>query len=130
METLRMAACGLDCNACASYRVTMEQDVKAAERMLPWFRSQGLVSESEGAEAVVKKAPFCTGCWNIAGDCYWEGCNSCRFRTCCTEKQFNHCGECDDFPCARYNGWDSGNEAYKKAMQRLLALKTEVSLWT
>ena len=35
MNKLKMAACGIDCNECASYKVTMEQDLNAAEQMLP-----------------------------------------------------------------------------------------------
>ena len=124
MDELKMAACGIDCNDCASYKVTMEQDVNAAELMLPWFRSQGLIGRDEGAEAVVKKAPFCTGCWNIADNCYWKGCNNCNFRTCCTEKQINHCGYCNDFPCEHYKEWASGSEVHKKAMEHLMLLKT------
>ena len=126
MVELKMAPCGIDCNACASYRVTTQQDVSAAELMLPWFRSQGLIGENEGAEVVLTKAPFCTGCWEIAGNCYWKGCNSCKFRTCCTEKQINHCGYCHDFPCAHYTEWASGGEVYKKAMEHLMLLKTDL----
>ena len=123
MEKLKLAACGLDCNECASYKVKMEQDVKSAEAMLPWFRSQGLIGENEGAEAVVRKAPFCTGCWNIADDCFWVGCNKCNLRICCTEKQINHCGECCEFPCKPYKKFAAGGGTYKKAMKRLLALR-------
>ncbi|MCL1887557.1 MAG: DUF3795 domain-containing protein [Kiritimatiellaeota bacterium] len=123
MKNLKLAACGMDCDECASYKVTTKKDLDAAELMLPWFKSQGLVAENEGAEAVLKLAPFCTGCWNMKNDCYWSGCNTCHFRTCCVEKHINHCGECADFPCKRYTEWAS-NETYKKAMGRLLALKT------
>ena len=123
MNKLKLAACGIDCNECASYKVTMEQDLKAAELILPWFRNRGLIGENEGAEAVVKKAPFCTGCRNIANDCFWEGCNSCKFRICCTEKQLNHCGECQDFPCEAYQKFASKCDFYKKAMEHLLSLR-------
>ena len=123
MNKLKLAACGLDCNECSSYKVTMAQDLKAAEKMLPWFRSQGLIGENEGAESVVKKAPFCTGCWNIADDCYWVGCNNCSFRNCYIEKQINHCGECNDYPCEKYDGWADKNEVYKNAMDYLLSLR-------
>lgn len=123
MDKLKMAACGLDCNECGSYKVTMQQDLKAAEEMLPWFRSQGLIVENEGAEAVVKLAPFCTGCWNIAYNCYWKDCNNCKYRNCCKEKQIDHCGYCRDFPCERYKGWESESEIYKKAVERLLLFK-------
>ena len=123
MDKLRLAACGIDCNECASYKVTTEQNLESAELMLPWFRSQGLIEESEGAEAILKYAPFCTGCWKIAGDCYWPGCNNCNLRICCIEKQINHCGECSDFPCEPYKKFASGGEVYKKAMDYLLSLK-------
>ena len=128
MDKLKLAACGIDCNECASYKVTTEHNLKSAELMLPWFRGQGLIGENEGAEAVVKYAPFCTGCWNIAGDCYWTGCNNCNLRICCIEKQINHCGECSDFPCEPYKKFASGGEVYKKAMEYLLSLKQETKL--
>lgn len=35
LKTLQLAACGLDCNVCASYKVITRQDLKAAEDMLP-----------------------------------------------------------------------------------------------
>jgi hypothetical protein len=100
-----------------------EKDVKAAELMLPWFKSNGLIGDNEGAEAVVEKAPFCTGCWNNAGDCYWVGCNNCSLSICCTEKQINHCVECSDFPCEPYIKFASGGDIYKKAMDYLKSLK-------
>ena len=31
MNKLKIAACGIDCNGCGSYKVTMEQDINAAE---------------------------------------------------------------------------------------------------
>jgi hypothetical protein len=123
MKPLKMPACGFDCAECALYKVTMEQDLKAAELLVAWFRSQGLIGENEGAEAVVKNAPVCTGCWNIKDDCYWSGCNNCNLRICCVKKQINHCGECDDFPCEQYKKFASGGETYQKAMEYLLSLK-------
>ena len=123
MNKLKLAACGINCTECASYKVTTKQDLEAAELMLPWFKSQGLIGENEGAEAVVEKAPFCTGCWNIADDCYWAGCNNCKFRTCCIEKQINHCGECNDFPCEPYKELASKKENIRKGMEYLLSLR-------
>ena len=34
--------CGIDCSECASYKVTMNQDLKAAESLVEWHRGQGL----------------------------------------------------------------------------------------
>lgn len=75
MEKSKSAACGIDCNECGQYKITMEYDMKAAESLVEWFRSRGWIGENEGAEAIMKKAPLCRGCWNITDDCFWKyGC--------------------------------------------------------
>ena len=123
-KKVRLAACGVDCDECAQYKVTMEHDDKAAESLLPWFRSQGWIGEDEGAEAVMMKAPLCKGCWDITEDCFWScGCGSVDFRLCCNEKQIGHCGACNAFPCEPYNVWVSWHDSHKKAMEYLLSLK-------
>lgn len=125
MATSKLAACGVDCNKCSQYKVTMEQDLKAAESLVGWFRSQGWIGENEGAEAVMKKAPLCKGCWDITDDCFWScGCGNRDFRICCKEKQINHCGECVEFPCDDYKNWVDGLEHHEKAMEYLLSLKS------
>ena len=125
MNKLKLAACGIDCNECASYKVTMEQDIKEAEKLVEWYRSNGWIKENEGAEAVLKLNPLCKGCWNNS-DCFFKcGCGSRDFRICCKEKQINHCGECDEFPCEDYVQWVGGLEHHKKAMEYLLSLKQE-----
>ena len=92
--------------------------------MAGWFRGQGWIDEYEGAEAVMKKAPLCKGCWNITNDCFWScGCGSRDFRICCIEKQINHCGECDDYPCEQYKEWVGWHESHEKAMEYLLSLR-------
>ncbi|MEA4823385.1 MAG: DUF3795 domain-containing protein [Clostridiaceae bacterium] len=121
MSKLKMAACGIDCNECASYKVTMNQDLNAAELIVEWYRSRGWIGQNEGAEAVVKKSPLCNGCWNSNDDCFFKC--GCHMLTCCKEKQINHCGECNDFPCEHYKEFASGHEVHKKAMEHLLSLK-------
>ena len=124
MEKLRMAACGIDCNECNLYKITMEQDIKAAESVVGWFKSRGWIGEDEGAEAVMNKNPLCTGCWNITDDCFWKcGCHNIDFRICCNERQINHCGECSDFPCEDYSAFAVGHE---KAMERLLSIRGNI----
>ena len=124
MNNLRMAACGIDCSECAQYKVTMKNDMKEAELLVDWFKSQGWIRENDGAEAVVKKAPLCKGCWNITDDCFWKcGCGSIDFRICCNEKQINHCGDCVEFPCENYEKWSDRHESHKKAKEHLISLK-------
>ena len=121
-----MAACGVDCAECASYKVTMEHDMKAAESLVEWYRGQGWIGENEGAGAVMRNNPLCKGCWNITGDCFFKcGCYGRDFRICCTEKQINHCGECSDFPCKYYLEWANWEDAehHKKVMEHLLSLR-------
>ena len=126
MNNMKMAACGIDCSDCGSYKVTMERDLKAAEMLAPWYRSAGWIGENEGAEAVLDKNPLCKGCWNTTDDCFFKcGCGSLDFRICCKEKQINHCGECNEFPCRNYVDWTNwdGAEHHKKAMEVLLSLR-------
>lgn len=124
MEKLRMAACGIDCNACDSYKATMRQDWKAAEDLVAWYRQRGWIGEDEGAEAVLKKAPLCRGCWNPSDDCFFKcGCHPSRdFRVCCAEKRISHCGECADFPCEPYMEFVGDLDHHKKAMEQLLRI--------
>ena len=124
MGMIKMAACGIDCKECASYKVTVEQDLKAAELLVEWYKSCGWIEKSEGAEAVMKKSPLCKGCWNSTDDCFFKcGCNNIDFRICCKGKQINHCGECSEFPCEHYKEWVSWGEHHQKAMEYLLSLK-------
>ena len=127
MPVTKMAACGIDCNECALYKVTKENDLKAAKALVPWFRSQGWIGEKEDIEAVMKKVPLCNGCWDITDDCFWScGCGSIDFRICCEERQINHCGKCDNFPCDHYIKWVDWGEHHKKSMEHLLSIKTNL----
>ncbi len=121
MNTPKTAACGIDCSECASYKVTANQDLDAAELIVDWYRERGWIGENEGAEAVLKKAPLCNGCWGDNDDSFFKC--GCHMLKCCKEKQLNHCGECSDFPCEQYNEFASGHETYQKAMERLLSLR-------
>jgi hypothetical protein len=113
-----MGACGIDCNECNLYKA--EHDLKAAGALVEWFKRQGWIEKNEDAEAVMKKAPFCKGCW-VKNDVCW--CGDCDLRICCEETQFNHCGECGNFPCEKYKRWINGLEHHEKAMEYLMSLK-------
>jgi len=123
MGDLKMAACGIDCAQCGSYKATMENDMEAAEGLIDWYRGMGWIGENEGAEAVLSKNPLCKGCWNPMGECFFKGCANCYLRNCCAEKQLNHCGECGDFPCVRYSEFAAWPEHHQKAMEHLLAIR-------
>ena len=128
MEKHKMAACGIDCNECGQYKVTMQQDMAEAEGLTGWFKSQGWIGADEGAEAVMKLAPLCRGCWdqNNADVHFAAVCANCGIRACCEGRRLNHCGECADLPCSRYDAWIDGLEHHKKALQHLLSLKANM----
>ena len=121
----KLAPCGIDCSECASYKATMAQDLDAAGDLVDWYRGMGWIGQDEGAEAVLKLSPLCKGCWNTEkGDCFFKcPCGSRDFRVCVTEKGIDHCGQCDEFPCAYYQQFAAGNDWYKQAMERLMALR-------
>lgn len=126
-DRLKIAACGIDCSQCGSYKVTMENDREAAESLVAWYRNQGWIGQEESADAVLRKNPICKGCWNGSEDCFFKcGCHPGRdFRACCREKQISHCGECRAFPCGSYLEFVGDLEHHRKAMERLLALREQ-----
>ncbi len=119
MKKMKLAACGIDCNECDLYKA--EFDKNAAESLVRWFESKRWIGENDGAEAVMKKAPFCRGCWNKTG-VHWCDTN-CNLLKCCEDKQINHCGECSDFSCKKYMEFANDGDHHKKAMEYLLSLK-------
>jgi hypothetical protein len=120
MDKHKLAACGIDCNECGQYKVTLYQDREAAENLVPWFRQIGWIGKCQGTKAVLKRAPLCRGCWSDVGFCM----NGCGIRRCCIEKKINNCAECVDFPCEKcITFMTDGLEHHKKAMKYLLALK-------
>ena len=126
MKKPGLAACGIDCSECASYKATVEHDMNAAEQLAGWYRSRGWIGENEGARAVMAKNPLCKGCRNMTDDCFFKHeCSNPDFRGCCDGRRISHCGECDDFPCAQYEKWASQNDFYKKAMKNLLAFRAD-----
>ena len=121
----KLAACGIDCNECGQYKVTHFGDKKSAEDLVPWFKSMGWIGKDDGAEAVIKKAPLCGGCWSGVGFCS-QNC----MRPCCVERKLNNCGECVDFPCEKYVDWIADLDHHKKAMEHLTAIHNEIFLVT
>lgn len=43
-----------------------------------------------------KEAGICKGCPAMEKP-FWGG--ECKVKSCCEEQNFNHCGECSQFPC-------------------------------
>jgi len=124
MPKPRLAACGIDCTECGSYKATMFNDINAAGELIPWYRDMGWIGPDQGAEAVLAKNPLCRGCWESGDECFFRcGGGKCKFRVCCDKHNARHCGECDEFPCKMYLDFANTNAFYKKAMERLILLQ-------
>ena len=118
-EKLKMAACGLDCNACDLYNAAFDE--KAAGNLVGWFKSEGWI-EKETAAEVMTKAPFCEGgCWSTEGEHWFR---DCKVLNCCKEKNIEHCAECDTFPCSDIASFCEGEEPthHKAAYEKLTCL--------
>jgi hypothetical protein len=63
-----------------------------------------------------KKKVNCNGCLNMLVP-FWGG--SCGVKTCCEERGYNHCGECNIFPCDMLSnmGRDQGHDPLPKIEQ-------------
>ena len=128
MAKPKLAACGIDCAECDSYKATIDRDWNAAANLVDWYRGVGWIGKNEGAEAVMSKNPQCKGCWDSTDDCFFKITFGCEKRICCMEKQLSNCGECGDFPCGHYSEFPSANAFYQKAMERLLAIKANTKM--
>ena len=113
-----MAACGLDCGACAIRR--MPFDEKAAEGVIDWFRSMGWLKENEGVAEAVERNMYCKGCHGDR-ETHWSA--DCWILQCAVDDHgLRHCHECADFPCQKLKAWGAENERYSAALGRLKRL--------
>jgi len=117
----QIAVCGLDCGSCDIFRVP--NDPEAARGVAEWFRQRGWIKEGEGAEDVVKRAPYCLGC---RGDRAVHWSPDCWILKCCVdERGLDHCSECSEFPCERLSEWAKMNDGYSRAFERLKRMRNE-----
>ena len=87
-----IAYCGLDCLKCDGYLATQANDDKQiAEVAKKW---------SEQFHADVKaENVICDGC-KAEGRKSFHCANLCKIRTCCVDKKYDTCIQCDNFPCS------------------------------
>ena len=56
-----IAVCGIDCANCGLLKASFG-DAEAAEQLAGWWKSEGWMSEDEGAAEVLERGPHCLGC--------------------------------------------------------------------
>lgn len=78
------AFCGLYCGAC-SFKVAFDEKCSAHVKAMP----------SAFDEYKDQELQFCPGC-RLDNQC-----GECDIRDCAKEKNIEHCGDCNEFPCER-----------------------------
>jgi hypothetical protein len=118
MESVMMAACGLDCGSCEIRLAPV--DPAAAKAVVDWFRQQGWLAGDEGMAQVIERRMYCTGCLGDR-DTHWSA--DCWILDCCVDQRgLSNCSECEAFACDRLVEWAGQNEGYGAAPGRLRAL--------
>ena len=124
MSKLKLAACGIDCEACGSYKATVFGDISAAEELVEWYRGCGWIPADAGAEEVLALSPLCRGCWEDNADCFFKcGCYNIDFRVCCKDRGIENCSGCDDFPCKNYADFANANSHHMAAMETIETIR-------
>ena len=115
------APCGLDCSTCNLYNAG--HDEAAAAALVSWFRARSWIGETEGVEAVRRKAPLCSGGRDWARQPF---CGDCYMRGCCEENQLMDCSACPYFPCVHYLNWTLDTPHHQEAMATLIDRQKEL----
>lgn len=118
MQTVTMAACGLDCATC-EIRLA-PTDPQAARVLVDWFRQEGWLTADEGMPQVLERKMYCCGC---LGDraIHWSA--DCWILKCCVDdKGHANCSQCSAFPCSPLEAWAEQNAGYTAALKRLRGL--------
>ena len=115
-----IAVCGIDCANCGILKASFG-DAEAAEQLAGWWKSEGWMSEDEGAAEVLERGPHCLGC---RGDrsTHWSA--DCWILKCCVDdKGLGSCHECGEFACEQLLEWAAQNDQYTSALNRLRRMK-------
>lgn len=87
--TQNLAFCGLNCSECSAFIARQTDDQALREKTAKEWTS--------GEFVVTPEQINCTGCHSDE-DCFFH-CSQCAVRSCSSDKGFNTCAECSDYPC-------------------------------
>lgn len=93
METI-IAACGLVCSRCDSFRATRENSAEKLELVAADWQKR------YNCDEISAQNIRCNGCMTEGGPKCGHCESGCQVRACAREKNLSNCGECGDFPCA------------------------------
>ncbi len=94
------APCGLYCGACPIYQAVRRKDAQFLEA------AASGIAEMLGHAVNVNELD-CSGCLS---DTRAIQCRECDLRDCALSRGFNHCAECNEFPCQKFT--DFSNDGF------------------
>jgi len=94
-----IAYCGLNCAGCPAFVATQSGDPAALERVAAEWRVAFNAPEMT-AESII-----CDGCLASIDGRLAGYCSMCEIRACAIERGVVNCAFCDDFGCAKLEGF-------------------------
>ena len=92
----KISYCGIVCDGCPVLWATKETDDQIKKKMRT--KIAAISNQLYATEVTAEEITDCEGCKSQNGKLF-EGCNNCKIRNCCIEKQFSNCAYCDKYPC-------------------------------
>jgi hypothetical protein len=92
-----VAFCGIACNECGAFIATQKDDnEKRAEVAMIWSKQYNSDIKPEDIN--------CDGCQS-GGERIFNYCTVCEIRKCGNKKGVANCAQCDDYACAKLEGF-------------------------
>ncbi len=107
-----IAHCGLVCSSCPTFIATKNDDDEARKK------TAKLYSEKFGFNLTPQDIN-CDGCLSDSGNLI-AYCRECKIRSCCREKQVDHCAVCVDQPCDHLKKFHDFSPDAKRCFDSLL----------
>ena len=123
MASEMIAYCGQNCVECQIYLATREKDPKKQREMREGIARY--IREHFDPEIRVEDITDCDGC-TIEGRRLFSGCQKCQIRKCASEKSFENCGYCSEYPCQKLSKFFDSEDKDGVAKKRLDEIKARL----
>ena len=106
-----IAYCGIMCSECPTLHATKKDDDEAREKVAKnWSKMFNM--------DLTAKDMSCHGCKSDTGVLFGY-CNDCRIKKCCSEKGFETCAQCEEYPCDTLSGFLAFVPHAKEALDKM-----------
>ncbi|MBN1387608.1 MAG: DUF3795 domain-containing protein [Bacteroidales bacterium] len=111
-----IAYCGLRCDTCPIYLVTLEEDESRKQAMKESIAEE--CSDLYGMNIKPGDITDCDGC-RAGNERIFPGCLKCEIRKCAGQKRIDSCAYCDDYPCEILSNNFSLDQDAKKRLEQI-----------